>query len=477
MNLGREDEFVEFKKSTGDHKEALQTISAMLNKHGRGEVYFGVNDDGEVVGQEVTDSTIRQIASWISDKIEPPIVPTIRRLMSDDDRPYLRVAFSGTETPYSADGRYYMRVGTSNNVLSALELKALITGGAFRTHPWDALPSGRSIADIDEKALKDFVARGNRCERIPDEYTNAEEVLSKLGLIASDGTLTNAAATLFCRSEHGLPRMIMGVLAGNNKVDILDLRQEDGPLLELLKKAESYVISNIRRRLIIGETGMFRQEIPEIPADAVREAVANALCHRNYMVEVPVQVNVYRDTVEICNPGLFPNGDSPEKHLDGETGNYVIQNPNLALALFRAGVIEKYGSGIPRIKQSCHDSGVTFRYKQGTNYTSVVFERPGSQLTIEQAAGSSGEGNTIREGDMTSSPDDLASLTDRERLVIKYAFRHGKVTTAELADELKISRRTASVLLKKLAQIGKLQWFGKSGRDPHQYYRLSDNGR
>lgn len=84
MNLGSESETVEFKKSTGEHKEALQAISAMLNKHGGGELYFGVKDNGDVVGQEVTDATIRQVAGWVSDKIEPPISPTIERLASDD---------------------------------------------------------------------------------------------------------------------------------------------------------------------------------------------------------------------------------------------------------------------------------------------------------------------------------------------------------------------------------------------------------
>ena len=67
MNLGSESETVEFKKSTGEHKEALQAVSAMLNKHGRGELFFGVKDDGEAIGQEVSDAILRQVTSWISD--------------------------------------------------------------------------------------------------------------------------------------------------------------------------------------------------------------------------------------------------------------------------------------------------------------------------------------------------------------------------------------------------------------------------
>lgn len=105
MNLGSESETVEFKRSTGEHKEALQSICAMLNKHGYGELFFGVKDDGNVVGQDVGDATLRQVASWIADKIEPAVFPTIERLETDDGTMYIRVEFSGAETPYSADGR------------------------------------------------------------------------------------------------------------------------------------------------------------------------------------------------------------------------------------------------------------------------------------------------------------------------------------------------------------------------------------
>lgn len=84
MNMGSESETIEFKKSTGEHKKALQAISALLNKHGRGELYFGVKDDGNVVGQDVSDATLRQMTSWVSDKIEPAVFPTVERLTAEE---------------------------------------------------------------------------------------------------------------------------------------------------------------------------------------------------------------------------------------------------------------------------------------------------------------------------------------------------------------------------------------------------------
>lgn len=271
MNLGNESELEEIKKSTGEHKGALQTISAMLNKHEQGELYFGVKDDGEVTGQEIADSTVRQIGSWITNKIEPVISPTIERLTSKDGKVYLRVAFSGTEAPYSADGRFFIRVGTSNNLLSPSDLEGLVLKRANRKRAWDFRSSGTPISNISEEALKTFVIKGNEASRIRDKFTTATDVLTKLSMIAEDGTLTNAAVELFCQGSDAYPRMKLGLLAGNDKVNILDLRQESGPLIELLDRAEYFVISNIRRELIIGKKACnVKKSLKFLPKQSVR---------------------------------------------------------------------------------------------------------------------------------------------------------------------------------------------------------------
>ena len=118
--------------------------------------------------------------------------------------------------------------------------------------------------------------------------------------------------------------MKLGLLGGNTKAKILDLRRECGTMLKLLDFAEYFVTSNIRREFVIGETGMYRKETPEIPAEAIREAVANALCHRDYEAGTAVEVNVYMDTVQIVSPGLFPEGDSPQEHLDGTASEFCL---------------------------------------------------------------------------------------------------------------------------------------------------------
>lgn len=185
MNLGSETEFVEFKKSTGEHREAMEAISAILNKHGHGDLYFGVRDDGEVVGQDASDKTLRQVGQWIIDKIEPTIHPLIEKLSDGEGHDYIHVKFTGDETPYSADGRYFMRVGTGKSPLSSSALKRFAADSYNNLNAWDRRPSGKTAADIDESALRKYYERGAESGRMPFEYLNAEACLSALHLLCT----------------------------------------------------------------------------------------------------------------------------------------------------------------------------------------------------------------------------------------------------------------------------------------------------
>ena len=295
--------------------------------------------------------------------------------------------------------------------------------------------------------------------------------MTKLDLVAPDGSLRNAAVELFCEGSDTYPRMKLGLLGGNTKAKILDLRRKCGTMLKLLDFAEYFVTSNIRREFVIGETGMYRKEIPEIPAEAIREAVANALCHRDYETGTAVEVNVYMDTVQIVSPGLFPEGDSPQEHLDGTASEFCLRNPAIARALFRAGVIEQYGTGIPRIKEACEAAGVKFRFEQTVNSTVVVFERPGSQVTVAENGSASEDGGRRVITD-TAWNVPLGDLSKNERRAMELAATNGNVTTRALADDAQVTKRTASTTLRRLAKRGLLEWIGKGPSDPGQFYRI-----
>ena len=109
MVFGKESETLEFKKTTGELKEAVISIASILNKSGKGELYFGIYNNGTVHGQQVGDATLRDVSKALSDNLKPQIFPTID-MVSINDNDCIRVAFEGNTPPYYAYGRAYIRV-------------------------------------------------------------------------------------------------------------------------------------------------------------------------------------------------------------------------------------------------------------------------------------------------------------------------------------------------------------------------------
>lgn len=125
MNLGMETELVEFKKTTGELKEGLISIAAMLNKNGKGTLYFGVRNDGEIIGQQIGDRTMREISQGIANAIKPQVIPTIIVELCDDKN-IIKVTAEGDEKPYSAYGKYYMRSADEDREISPQQLRRLM---------------------------------------------------------------------------------------------------------------------------------------------------------------------------------------------------------------------------------------------------------------------------------------------------------------------------------------------------------------
>ena len=121
----KESETIELKRSTGLLKQALISISAILNKHGYGELYFGVENNGQIIGQQVTENTLRQISQKISEGIEPKIYPLIEKIILGG-KSCIRVKFEGKERPYFAFGIAYIRVADEDRKLSPNELRRFI---------------------------------------------------------------------------------------------------------------------------------------------------------------------------------------------------------------------------------------------------------------------------------------------------------------------------------------------------------------
>jgi ATP-dependent DNA helicase RecG len=352
----KENENLEYKRSTSELKEGVISIAAMLNKHGCGELYFGVRNDGIPVGQDVSDKTLRTISQAISSRIEPRVYPIIEviRLGAKD---CVRVEFEGNESPYYAYGRVYTRVGDEDQQLSPKEIERLILDSSEGRTFWDSQPTDTGIDEVIEKELMNFIHRAKEAGRLEIDHANVASTLDKLGL-QLEGRLQRACEILFC-DDNGL-EVQMAVFAGNDKDTFLDIRQENGNLFRILREAERYIKRNIRWRVEFG--GLERKEIPEVPFAAMREALVNSFCHRDYKDPKGNEIAIFRDRIEIYNPGKFPEGLTPEDYIIGEERS-VLRNPLIANIMYLSKDIEKWGSGLKRIHQECTSNDVEMEFK------------------------------------------------------------------------------------------------------------------
>ena len=241
-------ELVEHKASTSELREGVASIASILNKHGRGVLYFGVKNNGDVVGQQVADSTLREISQAIAHSIEPAVYPTVERLETDDGRAYVRVSFEGHDAPYACKNVYRIRVSDEDRPMDPDKLESMMLERAYRKKPWDRHPSARPLSDVDEKAVRKFVERGRAHGRIAFEHESIETTLEHLHLIEG-GRMLNAAEVLFCPSET--VQLKMGIFVSHARTEALDMHHEAGTLFDLVDAAELYILNNIRRRFVV----------------------------------------------------------------------------------------------------------------------------------------------------------------------------------------------------------------------------------
>ncbi|MBI4396252.1 MAG: putative DNA binding domain-containing protein [Elusimicrobia bacterium] len=371
----KESETVELKKSTAEMKEAVIAVAAILNKHKAGQLYFGIKNDGTVVGQDISEQTLRDVSRTLSEHIEPRICPRVEKVRLEG-KVCIRVRFSGQDAPYLAHGRAFIRVADEDRQLSARELERMFLSrnkGAMR---WEAELSDKKLSAVDAPTVRSLVKRGNIAGRIDHKFMNVKSTLKKLELM-KDNRLLKATEVLFCKDN---PMEVQAaVFAGTDKLTFLDINQFRGTLFSLLERSETYVKEHMDWKVEFG--GLERKEIPEVPLKALREALVNSLCHRDFRIPKGNEVAIFKNRIEIYNPGDFPEGYKPEDFIKGEERS-MSPNPLVAGTLFKSKDIEKWGSGLKRIANECAENGVNVEFKiLKSGFLVTFYRRPSKDLS------------------------------------------------------------------------------------------------
>ena len=199
VNIGKETERIEFKKSTAELRGGVISIAAILNKHGSGDLYFGVKNDGDVVGQTINESTLRDVSQAVRANIRPEIYPIVEE-QTYGDRAVVHVRFEGSRRPYLAYRLPYIRVADEDVAMDQGSYDEALHNRENRTSSWETQLSRYDVSEVDVEAFEEFVQKSRDAGRltVPQKITrkNIKETLTKLELAEGD-RLLNAGAALF----------------------------------------------------------------------------------------------------------------------------------------------------------------------------------------------------------------------------------------------------------------------------------------
>lgn len=376
---GGESTTLEFKTSSAKLKSAFETLCAFVNTRG-GVVLIGVKDDGGIVGQHVTDATRQEISNYIAN-FEPPINIKTDYTPINDSKYIIaiRVMSNHSTVPYTFDGRAYWRLESTTKRMPQQRYNELLLEYANKLKPWDAeLANQISVDDLDDKevieTLNDSIERGRSESKLATQDVN--EALLRLKLMKNK-TLTNAAGVLFCRdAESDFPQCLIRLsrFKGSAKGNFVDSKRIYGNAFRLIEEAELFVMRHmsISSEFLPGK--LARVEHPEYSLRAVREAIVNAICHRDYtIIGGSISVMVYDDRLEVISHGTLPNGINIQDLLT--THESIPRNEKITHILYKRGLIESVGMGTQEMIEECKKIGSPSpEYSERGNTFVVVFK-------------------------------------------------------------------------------------------------------
>ncbi|MDR3186725.1 MAG: putative DNA binding domain-containing protein [Christensenellaceae bacterium] len=416
MGLGFENEHLEFKKTVAELNEAVISISAILNKHKKGVLYFGVKNDGEIIGHQIGKETTRDISRKIYEKIKP--VPFFEvETVEVDGKTVIKVSFDGNETPYCADGRYYMRMADEDKAITQAQLFSLIRAQIPTYEEWESELTEFTLDDVDEETLKDCYKDGLEAKRLSEPYTDSETVLTKLDVLRA-GKLTNAGGVLF--SKHKPVTLKLALFATDERITILDQEHFKGNIFECIKAGRLFVHKHMRWRVEITEE--VRRDIPEVPVDAIREIVINSFAHASYKHIVTAhEIDICPSSIAVFNPGNLPETVNPEEYAGGKKKS-VLKNPTIASVLYKTKRIEEYGTGFRKVFSLCGEAGVKVSYNDDEQGFTFEFSRtPVNPMYASEAE---------------------SRLNAEQLAVYRLMKKNDKITAEEIAAKIAKSPRT-----------------------------------
>ena len=463
----------------------MKTVVAFANGRG-GRIVFGIDDKSlDVVGMDVDNiyKTMDAITNAISDSCEPAIRPDVAMQTVRDKTVIVLEILPGAERPYYIksqgmfEGTYVRVAGTTRHVEDYM-LKELILEGKNRYFDSEICQNMKiTDGEIEElcKSMKETAIRNtwqdSEKAKIKDVTKN---VLISWGVLKEEGGNvypTNAYALLTGRMFQQ-PVIQCGVFKGINRAHFVDRREFEGSIQEQMEAAYQYVLEKINMGMTI--KGMYRQDVYELPTDSIRELIANAVAHRSYLEPGNIQVALYDNRLEITSPGMLLNNVTIAKMMEGYS---KPRNPAIARAFAYMKIIEKWGTGIPRLFEACEEYGLPkpelidfdgdfrvnlYRKKEtDTEINEKIYQRVNDVIgrVYQRKNEPQNEPQTEPQNGPQNEPQRLGVL---EEGLLNLIRQDGHVTRDEMASQMKVSLSTVKRSINKLKDNGLIEYEGSS---------------
>lgn len=445
---------VEWKESWRD--EYLNWICGFANGQG-GKIYVGVNDKGEVIGVDNVKKLLEDLPNKIRNALG--IVAEVNHL-SEDNKDYLEIAVLPHPFPVSCRGKYYLRSGSTMQTLTGVSLDEFMLRKQGVT--WDGVPMPYVAAsELSDKAISLFISKAEKKGRLDSDLRqeSKEELVGKLNLL-SNGYLSNAAVLLF----HDDPeKYIFGAFIKigyfENDSEILYQDEIHGSIVEQVDKTVELLYHKYLRAKISYE-GIQRIERYPFPEEAIREALLNAIVHKDYASGVPIQISVYDDKLYIANDGMLPDNWTMEDLLGKH--NSKPHNPRIAHVFYLAGFIESWGRGVEKIFRSCKEDGLAEPvYTIHPRDLMICFDAPADRI--------------IHRNGTTNVPINVPinvslNLCETDKQILKLVIENPTMTMQQIADTMSIHRKTVSRHVQVLEEQKLLERVGSRKKGTWRVY-------
>jgi ATP-dependent DNA helicase RecG len=353
-----ESEIIEFKKTTGSLREAIETICAFANHRG-GHVVFGVDDSGKVLGLQATDDTLKNIANAVKLNTDPRLYPSIETVELEGKTCILVTVEESPLKPHLAYGRAFLRVGTSNQKIDREKYEYLLKQ-RFNGYGFDYRPEPKAgMDDIDTDVLYEFLETANSIRNLNENLMlPAEMILQKLDLMTNEG-ITRAALLLFGKNPQKFFSDHFEIKCGKFVRDtgyeeIANEKEFKHNLIRNFYSTLTFVLESIEKRT--KKEAIHRKETWEYPVTVIREALVNMIVHRDYRQNIKGTVEVRPSALSFYNPALLFEPTITVAQLKAlhpsRPGNRLI-----AKIFYLMGLFENWGGGTLKILNRTLEAG------------------------------------------------------------------------------------------------------------------------